>query len=109
MRAASKRCDPHDNAIALFSLLAGFDEASHLRGPGRNLQHRMRNARGVQGGEAKSARYCCNAQRDRKSDRPPPRNERNSDDGNRQRHCSPPGRLAVGGEIESDAGAEGNR
>ena len=49
------------------------------------------------------------AERQRKAERPPARQERDRNAGQRQRRRRPPGRFALGGEIADDAEAEGDR
>ena len=49
------------------------------------------------------------AERDRKAERPPARRKTGANTGNRQRDRRPYRRLTVGGEIDDDAEAEGDR
>ena len=99
----------HHDAIAARPLLTGFHKAFDLRAPGRIDQHRMGDARGLQGGHRKAGGDGCKAERQRQTDGAAarPHRERNADTRGRQRR--PPGRLAAGGEVEDDAEAEGDR
>jgi hypothetical protein len=97
-----------DNAVAALALLAHLHETGHADGRCRNAQHRMRDTRGVERGDGKAAGQASKGQRQRKPDGASPRQD-GSDDGEcRERQHRPQRRLAIGGEIENDAGAEGD-
>ena len=98
--------DTHDDAVALLALLAHFDKARDLRGPCRNLQHRMRDACGVQSNDAKAGRQRSEPKCQRKANRPPPRSENHDECRKREAASGPPGGLAVGAKIQRDACAK---
>ena len=107
--AGVDRAHAHHDAVAARALLARLDEAGDGRAPGRERQHRMGDAQRRERGGSKSGGDCRKAERERKSDRAAAREDRNRDAGERQRAGRPPGRLALGGEIEDDAEAESDR
>ncbi len=99
----------HDDTIAFLALLAGFDEAGHLCRPRRRLQHRMGDALRVQSDDAKSGRERSQTQCQRKADRAAAGDESDADRSNRQSGSRPPGRFALGGEIQRDPAAKSDR
>ncbi len=101
--------DPHDNAIRALTLFARLDEARNVDVPGRRLQHGMGDDGALEGRSRKSGRSGRDRQGERKGHRPPPRNHRGSDRRHDEGSRGPGRRFSVGGEIEDNPEAEGDR
>ena len=89
----------HDHAVAALALLPYLDKAGDLNARRRNLQHRMRDTRGLERRRRKPDGYGRKGQRQRKADRPPARQNSHRNARRGQRGRRPPGRFALGREI----------
>ena len=101
--------DPQHEAVGLLALLAQLDETGERNAIGRIAQHRMIDQHGLQRGDGKAGGYGEEPKRHHEADWPPAQQHRGDGAGCPRSRCRPPGRFALGGEIEDDAGAEGDR
>ena len=85
-----------DDAVAALALLADFDKAGERHARGRELQHRMRDARGLERGGGKAGGDGGKAERERKTDGAPARHKSNRDAGERGQCRRRPGRPVRG-------------
>ncbi len=99
----------HGNAVAALALLADFDEAGQSHARRRVVQNRMGHDLGAQCSGRKAGRAGGKAERERKADGAPPRQNRGRGPSGRQGDGSPPRRFAIRGEIDDDAEAIGDR
>jgi len=107
--AAVDPLDPQHEAVGLLALLAQLDETGERNAVGRIAQHRMVDQRGLQRGNGKAGGYGEEPKRHHEADWPPAQQHRGDGAGCPRSRGRPPGWFALGGKVEDDAGAEGDR
>jgi hypothetical protein len=98
-----------DDAVGALALLAHFDPAGEGHVPRRLGQHRMGNPRALHRGSRKAGCERRSAEQKREGDGPLARQHRTNDKPRQHGKHRCQRRLAVGGKIDDDAGAERDR